>query len=255
MRTAAALIMALTIVALPTSMVNAQGSGFAIDKTGIVNPNTGKLDPNYRPHQGYFIDDTGIVSENTDFGKRLNYSYGYFRGVVKNGKRKSGTVFYKNGGKDTCTDFDEKGRFNGLGLMQRSNGWYNGYWTHCVRNGKGSLAKKTRSGRYIYYDQTWRNGRLISSHRVSNPTYHKDKYWKYTPPMPASSGSSSTTRSSRSRSSHSCPYCHNGYYEIPSAGSYGISTNKARCPNCGKLYITSNKHFCRCRHCGGTGRL
>lgn len=205
------------------------------------------------------IDNTGIISSHTDFGQRINYSDGsYFRGIVQNGKRKSGTVYFKDGRRESCYDYDENGYFNGFALQEWTDGsWYVGYWNHGKKNGEGTQATVI-NGSLKYYDEVWVNGTCTSSQLVNKPKLDK-KVWTYTPTLPVNGTNSSNGRSrSTNSSSRECPYCRGtGSVETNrSVGTYGLNTSKRKCATCGKWIMAGTAHsHTPCRHCNSTGRL
>lgn len=203
------------------------------------------------------IDNTGVISRRTNFGGRLNYSDGaYFRGIVQNGKRKSGTVYFPDGRVQSCYDYDGNGKFNGQAAMEWPNGtWYVGYFSHGNKHGKGSSCVRS-SGSKIYYDEVWSNGSCQRRTRVSRPSMN---ITDWNPPVEVPvTGSSQKSKESSRQSYSDCPYC-KGTGQVAtntSVGTYGLRTGKRKCPTCGEWIMSGIAHsHSTCKHCGGSGHM
>lgn len=79
----------------------------------------------------------------------------------------------------------------------------------------------------------------------SNSTYSSSSY------------SSSSSSSTNTQSTRRCNYCRgSGWYRCgcESASSFGLEQGYHNCPNCGENH-KKGSHSCKCKHCGGTGRI
>lgn len=192
------------------------------------------------------IDNTGKVSRTTNFGGRINYTDGYFRGVVSNGRRSAGTIYYNDGRRESCTQFDSNGKFNSCAVQEWPDGsWTIGNWSHGYKN--GNFSKAVASNGYLtYYDEVWSNGNCISSVKVSSPSqsislwddnpysYDSNNYGGGSSSSSSSSNSGSSGSSScwRCKGSGDCTLCKGSGYIKRGLNNYGANSAH-KCSNCG----------------------
>ena len=232
-------------------------SSLKIDNTGIVDSKTKKTKTlEQARNEPTKLDRTGIVTSRTQFGQTIRYKNGYFRGDVENGVRRGGTIYFNSGQRQSCATFDSKGRLHGQVLIDYANGnWTICHYTHGVRNGEGSYYKNGK-----YYDGVWKDGKQVSSNKVSTPKYGR-QIWDapsgvYETDAFSTSNKKSSGTSKLKSTAHQCKVCHGTgtIVKEQAVGTYGMSSSKKKCPTCGKTIISGTAHtHVKCKYCNGTG--
>lgn len=233
--------------------VSSQSQGLLIDKTGFA--------PGYKAPDMYDlnINKTGRITRTTNWGSRIDYTDGYFRGLAENGRRSAGTVYFYDGRRETCTQYDSNGKFNGTAIQEWPDGsWAIGNWSHGSKNGNFSKAIAD-NGTLTYYDEVWSDGSCLSSTEVNSPSQSlsawDDHPFDYDVSTTQSDNSSSSSSSSSSRISKSscwrckgsgqCTLCGGSGYIRAGLHMYGAN-DAHKCSNC--------NGYGKCQVCYGRGR-
>lgn len=213
-----------------------------INKTGFA--------PGYKAPNMYDlnINKTGRITRTTNWGTRINYTDGYFMGLAENGRRSAGTIYFHDGRRWTCNQFDNNGKFNGATVQEWPDGsWTIGNWSHGYKNGKFSKAV-ANDGSLTYYDEVWSNGNCVSSTEVSSPgqdiSWWDDNPFAYDVSTQSNNSSSSSSSSSRV-SNNSCWRCKGSGQCTLCGGSGYIRAGL-------NMYGANKAH--KCATCNGSGK-